>query len=129
MASITIPKSVLYIGQRALGYLSDSYKREGFIIYGYKNTASEEYANINGFEFIALDEKFFSSGDANGDGSVNAKDRMMLTRYLAKWSSYENINMTSADVNKDGEVNAKDRMILTRHLAKWNGYISLPYTG
>lgn len=99
------------------------------IICGYKNTASEEYANNNGFEYIALDENGISSGDVNGDGEIKAKDRMMLTRYLAKWLSYENINMTSADVNKDGEVNAKDRMILTRHLAKWNGYISLPYTG
>lgn len=129
LASITIPKSVLSIGNKALGYLSDTYKIEGFIICGYKNTASEEYANNNGFEYIALDENGISSGDVNGDGEIKAKDRMMLTRYLAKWLSYENINMTSADVNKDGEVNAKDRMILTRHLAKWNGYISLPYTG
>lgn len=65
-------------------------------------------------------------GDINSDGSVNAKDRMMLTRYLAKWSGYENINKSVADVNNDGEVNAKDRMILTRHLAKWQDYETLP---
>lgn len=65
-------------------------------------------------------------GDVNGDGTVNAKDRMMLTRYLAKWSGYEDIDMTAADVNNDGQVNAKDRMILTRHLAKWQGYETLP---
>lgn len=126
LASITIPKSVSSIGKKAFGYLYDSYKIEGFIIYGYKNTASEEYANINGFEFVALDEKGVFSGDVNGNGVVNAKDRMMLTRYLAKWSSYENINMTAADVNSDGGVNAKDRMILTRYLAKWQGYETLP---
>lgn len=65
-------------------------------------------------------------GDVNGDGVVNAKDRMLLTRYLAKRSGYENIDMTAADVNNDGQVNAKDRMILTRHLAKWQGYETLP---
>ena len=65
-------------------------------------------------------------GDVNGDGVVNAKDRMLLTRYLAKWSGYENIDMTAADVNNDGQVNAKDRMILTRHIAKWQGYETLP---
>lgn len=64
-------------------------------------------------------------GDINSDGSVNAKDRMMLTRYLAKWSGYEDINMTAADVNNDDVVNAKDRMILTHHLAKWQGYETL----
>ncbi len=66
-------------------------------------------------------------GDVNNDNEVNAKDRMMLTRYLAKWTGYENIDMTAADVNNDGEVNAKDRMILTRHLAKWQGYETLPF--
>jgi hypothetical protein len=53
---------------------------------------------------------------------------MTLTRYLAKWIGYENIDMTAADVNNDGDVNAKDRMILTRHIAKWQGYENLPYT-
>ncbi len=67
-------------------------------------------------------------GDANGDGEINAKDRMTLTRYLAKWSGYESVDMTAADVNSDGDVNAKDRMILTRHIAKWSGYETLPYT-
>ena len=66
-------------------------------------------------------------GDVNGDTEVNAKDRMMLTRYLAKWTGYENIDTKAADVNNDGVVNAKDRMILTRHLAKWKGYETLPY--
>ena len=68
-----------------------------------------------------------SPGDVNADCEINAKDRMTLTRYLAKWSGYEDIDMTAADVNQDGIVNAKDRMILTRHLAKWQGYETLPF--
>ena len=84
----------------------------------------EEYANDNRLKFVALEETV-PFGDANGDGLVNAKDRMLLTRYLAKWSGYEDINMTAADVNNDGAINAKDRMILTRHLAKWQGYETL----
>ncbi len=68
----------------------------------------------------------FVLGDVNNDGEVNAKDRMTLTRHLAKWSGYEDIDMTAADVNSDGEVNAKDRMILTRHLANWKDYETLP---
>lgn len=121
LKSVTIPKSVLYIGEKAFGYLSYLYKIEGFIIYGYKNTAAEKYAKDNDFVFVALDEDI-AVGDANGDGFINAKDRMMLTRYLAKWTGYENINMIGADANKDGIINAKDRMILTRCLAKWSGY-------
>ena len=93
-------------------------------IHGYKNSVVEEYANDNRLKFVALEETV-PFGDANGDGLVNAKDRMLLTRYLAKWSGYEDINMTAADVNNDGAINAKDRMILTRHLAKWQGYETL----
>jgi hypothetical protein len=67
-------------------------------------------------------------GDVNSDGKVNTQDRMILTRYLAKWSGYseEDINMAAADVNCDGKVNTQDRMILTRYLAKWSGYENLP---
>lgn len=248
LKSVMIPDSVIDIGQRAFGYYIDDknygvVKMEGFTIKGYKGTAAETYANINGFEFVNLDgqnentyidsktnisvtitgnaelsvKKLTDSeslnkannalggskklvnlydifltkdgetvqldepamvkipydnenakvyrieddgtatdmnavynngymvfttdhfslyvlvipndnvfGDVNGDDEVNAKDRMMLTRYLANWSGYENIDMTAADVNNDGQVNAKDRMILTRHIAKWQGYETLP---
>ena len=78
-------------------------------------------------DYVVASPRKSALGDINNDSEVNAKDRMMLTRYLAKWSGYENIDMTAADVNNDGEVNAKDRMVLTRHLAKWQGYETLPF--
>ena len=57
LTSIAIPKSVEYIGYRSLGYVNDELKVESFKIYGYKNTAAEEYALNNGFEFINLAEE------------------------------------------------------------------------
>ena len=131
LTSVTIPQSVTSIGEYALGYGKDREtwspkKLENFTISGYTGTASEQYAKDNGFEFIAL-EPAVVSGDASGDGVVDAKDRMLLSRYLAKWKGYENIDVKAADVNQDGEVNAKDRMILARHLAKWKGYETLPF--
>lgn len=70
-------------------------------------------------------------GDVNGDGSVNALDRLILSRYLANWEEYpaSMVNMQAADVNGDGRVNAMDRVILARHLAQWEAYRTLPYTG
>ena len=129
LKDITIPGNVTNIGDKALGYYLDyaeyEYKKlNDFVIYGYAGTSAETYANENDFTFISLDS-IVSVGDTNGDSEINAKDRMTLTRYLAKWSGYEDIDMTAADVNSDGEVNAKDRMILTRHLAKWQGYETL----
>ena len=68
-------------------------------------------------------------GDVNNDGNVNTLDRVILTRYIAKWAEYpaESINMVAADVNCDGSVNTLDRVILTRYIAHWGGYESLPY--
>ena len=57
LTSIAIPKSVEYIGGLSLGYVNDELKVESFKIYGYKNTAAEEYALNNGFEFINLAEE------------------------------------------------------------------------
>lgn len=67
-------------------------------------------------------------GDVNRDGRVNTQDRLILTRYLAKWTGYDEIDETAADVNGDGRVNTQDRLILTRFLAKWSGYETLPYS-
>ena len=90
--------------------------------------SSAYYLPVEPYEYINTvpsEDIFF--GDVNGDKELNAKDRMLLTRYLAKWTGYENIDTKAADVNNDGVVNAKDRMILTRHLAKWKGYETLPF--
>lgn len=61
-------------------------------------------------------------GDANGDGQINAADRMALSRYLAKMG--ELADPGAADLDGDGNVTAADRMILSRYLAKWSGYDS-----
>ena len=59
LTSITIPKSVTNIGEIAFGYYYDNDAYDygtvhNFKIYGFKNTAAEEYATENGFEFVSL---------------------------------------------------------------------------
>lgn len=62
-------------------------------------------------------------GDLNNDGVVNAKDRALLNRYVAKWDGYTTLeNPDAADINGDGSINAKDRVLLNRYVAKWDGY-------
>ena len=70
-------------------------------------------------------------GDVNEDGRINQLDRVILTRYIAKWTEYPegSINTIAADVNADGRINQLDRVILTRYIAKWTGYTELPYNG
>ncbi len=66
-------------------------------------------------------------GDVNGDGNVNNYDRLLLSRWLAKWPEAveQGIIEVAADVNCDGKVNNLDRVILSRHLAHWQGYETL----
>ena len=63
------------------------------------------------------------TGDINGDNKVNAKDRLLLSRYLAGWEGIEEkiVSQDALDIDKDGEITALDRVILSRYLAKWGG--------
>lgn len=62
-------------------------------------------------------------GDANGDGTANSFDRIVLSRFLAGWDNYEyEISPNLADVNKDGTITQADRIVFSRYLAGWAGY-------
>ncbi|SFB70731.1 leucine-rich repeat protein [Ruminococcus albus] len=83
---ITVPSSVTYIGESALGYNGKGEKIDGFTISGYTGTAAEKYAKDNGFEFISLGEvppaKDTVKGDLNGDGVVNVTDLTKLAAHI-----------------------------------------------
>ena len=102
-----------------------SYTHDNYEIYD-KDGTEVNFAVESGY----VDVSDILIGDVNGDGVVNGKYRLLLTRWLAKWNDVvaEGINETAADVNCDGKVNGLDRLILTRHLARWEEYATLPYT-
>lgn len=94
LKSVTIPASVETIGEEALGCSwYEPKKMEDFVIYGYAGTAAEEYANENGFKFIALpvgtefggNDKdvgvIAPDGAYNGDVTVEAKEIFEGTNY------------------------------------------------
>ncbi|MDD7355261.1 MAG: leucine-rich repeat domain-containing protein [Oscillospiraceae bacterium] len=89
LKEIVIPKSVTYIYDYALGYhgyddylcgfgLNQYTKIDGFTIYGYKDSAAQEYAEENGFKFVMIDDdvcchentivKNASEADCTNDG-------------------------------------------------------------
>ena len=61
-------------------------------------------------------------GDLNDDGTINLADLTLLTRHLADWTDYAEINEDAADINEDGQVSLADLTYLTRALAGWEGY-------
>lgn len=96
-------------------------------------TPKDGIYNLNGtdieFEMISGSCQIsnYLLGDVNGDGEVTNKDRLMLSRYLAKWDGYgiDKLVFEAADINGDGEITNRDRLLLSRHLAKWDGYEDL----
>lgn len=103
--SITIPKNVYHIGEKAIGYydyntidennglIGVAGKIPGFTIYGYKNTAAEQNANDNGFNFIPVDD-YEEIPTKDESAYENYYIRTHLTNYLEEeklwYSRYTN---------------------------------------
>ena len=99
-----------------------SYDYDNYGIYN-KDLNKVNFSIENG----SVDVSAYLCGDVNSDGVVNNLDRLYLTRYLANWEDYQDINLVAADVDCSGTVNNLDRVILTRYLANWDEYSELPY--
>ena len=95
---------------------------------GFKACYDGEQAKLTTTRYNCVVGNGVLKGDINGDGYVDAGDRIILVRYLAKWSAYKNQivegenSFLAADINDDGYVDAGDRIILIRYLAKWHQY-------
>ena len=122
LCQIEIPQSVNSIADNAFEGCTE------VLILCEDGSYAQQYAINHGMAYYIKEEILY--GDADCNGSVNSKDRTMLSRYLANWIGYDEktVNLDALDLNADGKVNAKDRTILSRHLAHWKGYETLPYT-
>ena len=115
LTSIAIPKSVEYIGYRSLGYVNDELKVEGFKIYGYKNTAAEEYALNYGFEFINLAEERTLTDKATSisvGGVVNSNADLNVSKlentYEKSVATYDiTLQKDGAAIQPDGAITIK----------------------
>jgi uncharacterized protein YjdB len=115
LTSIAIPKSVEYIGVLSLGYVNDELKVEGFKIYGYKNTAAEEYALNYGFEFINLAEERTLTDKATSisvGGVVNSNADLNVSKlentYEKSVATYDiTLQKDGAAIQPDGAITIK----------------------
>lgn len=117
---ITVPKSVTEIGALAFGFYNKDGKTRylrSFPVYGYTNTAAQQYAESNDLTFVPLDDVI---GDVNQDGDVNIRDVTAIQRSVAENESLSSEQLALADVNKDGAVTIDDATLLQRYLAEFD---------
>ena len=119
LTSVTIPNSVTSIGEDAF-YGCDSLTD----VYYYGSRTDKGKIAIGRYNTDLSDATWHYNytpvvyGDANGDGSVNAREAAMLQQYVAGWDV--TLNEASADTNGDGSVNARDAAILQQYVAGWD---------
>lgn len=85
------------------------------VIYGYRGTEAERYANEWNLKFVALEAE---SGDVNFDGVFNISDVVTLQSWLLGKSNSELSYWKSADLCEDGEINVFDLCIMKRMLVE-----------
>lgn len=55
-------------------------------------------------------------GDTNGDGKINAKDLLIIRKYLLKENTLNDAYLEAAKLNRGTKVTAKDLLILRKYL-------------
>lgn len=80
----------------------------------------------SGMSFAEAEAK--TPGDINLDGTVDSKDVLLLTQYLAGNTKFKEPQLTAADVDENGEVNSKDSMLLIQLLGQSPGATPAPST-
>ena len=104
LKSVTIPKNASVYSNSGFGFV-DNELVEDFIIYGYRGSSAEKYANNEGVKFVAIDVVI---GDSDNNGLVNVNDATLVQKYCAKIIGDSDINMDASDVNDDGDINIAD---------------------
>ena len=115
LKSVIIPKSVTKIYPKAVGYINEETVEKDFVIYGYRNTEAQRYANENNIKFVPLDKDLLGDVDLNGE--VNIFDVTLVQLYSAQSTTLTDEQLANADVNGDGYVNIFDATAIQLMLA------------
>ena len=72
----------------------------------------------------AIEVAAFVYGDANGDGTVNGRDVLLLRKFMANYdfdTGTSNVEVSAgADANGDGVVNGRDVLLLRKYMANYD---------
>ena len=110
LEKVVIPKTVKNISDKAF------LNCDKLTIFGYTNSYAQTYAEENGINFVALDEKTLY-GDVNLDGKIDINDVTLLQRYIAGESVLTDDAVKAADFNKDRIIDIIDATAIQTFIA------------
>ncbi|MGN0115445.1 MAG: leucine-rich repeat protein [Acutalibacteraceae bacterium] len=110
---IVIPDSVTMIDKDAFYVCTDN-----LVIHCNKSSYAEAFAKENGisFDYNTDDPTAIKYGDANGDGTINMLDVLLIRKYIAKQPVTPNLE--ASDVTADDNVNMLDVLLIRKFIAK-----------
>lgn len=112
LSKIIVPKTIVEIPPNLFCGFMD------ILFLVHENSYAYQYAIENNILYELIQAII---GDVFCDETVNSKDSIKLSQYLAKWSvDLTSDEMISADIVTDGLINSKDSIKLAQYLAKWN---------
>ena len=85
---------------------------ETAVIYGYKNSTAQTYAESFNRKFISLEE----IGDISGNGEIDLYDAIEIAKAIMGLRTFTAEEMIIADFNKDGTVDLYDAIEIARTL-------------
>ena len=83
-----------------------------------KNHVAREYTVTVSTENVTQDVKLCLKGDANGSGTVDIEDAMLVFYHVAKKSYLGDEGLAACDTNADGTVDIEDAMTIFYFVAK-----------
>ena len=83
-----------------------------------QNHVTREYTVIVGTNPVVQDVKLCLKGDANGSGTVDIEDAMLVFYHVAKKSYLGDEGLAACDTNADGTVDIEDAMTIFYFVAK-----------
>ena len=83
-----------------------------------QNHVTREYTVIVGTNPVVQDVKLCLKGDANGSGTVDIEDAMLVFYHVAKKSYLGDEGLAACDTNADGTVDIEDAMTVFYFVAK-----------
>ena len=83
-----------------------------------QNHVTREYTVVVGSAPVVQDVKLCLKGDANGSGTVDIEDAMLVFYHVAKKSYLGDEGLAACDTNADGSVDIEDAMTVFYFVAK-----------